>query len=169
MPVDGPISSYDVTSISAYSLNNIMHVNQDALHSMQVFAGKAHPNMHKGASEKQALSLWSIFSNETVTPLGKILLRKWFLRPVIDLKDLNSRHDSVEKLTLVSSESTSTRLKTILRGVKNVKRVLTRMKTNVSMVDWLQLVKVPGFQLISAVCAELSPYPCSVVRTSKCP
>jgi DNA mismatch repair protein MSH5 len=118
-----------------------MKINQDSLYSLQIFEGKSHPNMHLNYG-KEGLSLWGIFSAETVTPLGKILMRKWFLRPILALQELKSRHDAVEKLVQVSNDGIVVQLKKSLRSIKNIKTVLSRMKRNVAIQDWNLLIKV---------------------------
>jgi DNA mismatch repair ATPase MutS len=118
-----------------------MKINKDSLYSLQIFEGKSHPNMHL-SSGKEGLSLWGIFSDHLVTPLGKILLRKWFLRPILAIEEIKSRHDAVEKLLQVSNNGTVAQLKKSLRSIKNIKTVLSRMKRNVTVQDWSLLIKV---------------------------
>jgi DNA mismatch repair protein MSH5 len=141
--VDGGLqeSEFDISCVRAYSLNNIMKINSDTLFSLQIFEGKSHPNMHLTTSGKDGLSLWGLFSTETVTPLGKILMRKWFLRPILELQELKARHDAVEKLLQVSNGGTVDQLKKSLRSIKNIKTVLSRIKRNVTIRDWALLIK----------------------------
>ncbi len=63
--------------------------------------------------------------DETITPMGKRLLRSWLLRPSIDLLEINFRLDSVEaqlKATVAREE-----LRRALDGILDLERLLSRV------------------------------------------
>lgn len=66
----------------------------------------------------------SAILDQTATPMGSRLLHRWIHRPLRDHKILNQRQESIE--TLVKSQAYA-ELNTILRGIGDIERVLTRI------------------------------------------
>ena len=56
---------------------------------------------------KEGLSLFGVV-NRTCTPLGKILLRQWLLRPSRELDVIKARQDGIE--CLLREENSASRL-----------------------------------------------------------
>jgi DNA mismatch repair protein MutS len=62
--------------------------------------------------------------DETVTPMGGRLLRRWLNRPLRDRAVLEGRHESIERL-LVDGDPAA--LREVLRGVGDIERMLARV------------------------------------------
>jgi DNA mismatch repair ATPase MutS len=54
---------------------------------------------------------------------ASILMRKWFLHPILALQELKARHDAVEKFLHVSNDGTVDQLKGSLLASKSLTRV----------------------------------------------
>ena len=63
--------------------------------------------------------------DKTKTPLGKRLIRKWIIQPLIRPEEINYRLDGVEELTnnLLKREE----LKEILRGINDIERLVSKI------------------------------------------
>jgi len=66
----------------------------------------------------------SAILDHTATPMGSRLLHRWIHRPLRDHKRLNQRQESIE--TILKSQS-YVELHTILRGIGDIERILTRV------------------------------------------
>ncbi|KAK4699437.1 DNA mismatch repair protein MSH5, partial [Phenoliferia sp. Uapishka_3] len=62
--------------------------------SLQIFSPESHASIHSNKT-KEGLSLFGIM-NTARSPLGRALLRKWFLRPPLVLETIQARHTAVE-------------------------------------------------------------------------
>jgi len=78
-------------------------------------------NVRDGSFESSLLKVM----DHTKTPMGSRLLRKWILQPLISVRDINSRLDSVEELaknTLLRYD-----LRTLLAGIRDMERLIGRI------------------------------------------
>ncbi|KAG6890840.1 hypothetical protein C0995_003273 [Termitomyces sp. Mi166 len=81
--------------------------------------------------------------NNTSTSLGRSLLRTWLLRPPLCLGVINRRHDAVECFLRPENLVSVGVLHSHLKGIKNVPRMLSVLKSGRAKVsDWQGLVKV---------------------------
>ncbi|MFU8896968.1 MAG: DNA mismatch repair protein MutS, partial [Gammaproteobacteria bacterium] len=62
--------------------------------------------------------------DETATPMGGRLLRRWLNRPLRDRAVLDGRHEAIERLLL---DGDAAALREVLRGVGDVERMLARV------------------------------------------
>ncbi|GFP79116.1 DNA mismatch repair protein msh5 [Phtheirospermum japonicum] len=92
-------TSIAINSVSEmYSLtnmlrNNFLKVDSVAHEVLQIFQTDKHPS-HMGIGRaKEGFSVYGMM-NKCITPMGRRLLRNWFLRPILDLEKLNSRLDT---------------------------------------------------------------------------
>ncbi|KAI8907567.1 muts domain V-domain-containing protein [Powellomyces hirtus] len=129
----------EISSVEQFNLNQYMHVNADAMWSLQVFQDAAHPNMHSKRS-KEGLSLFGIL-NDTKTPLGRALLKQWFLRPCMDLATIEQRHAAVGFFLKPEIRFEVDQLRACLKHIKNVPRILAKMKSKISIMEWEVLLK----------------------------
>ncbi|PHT96577.1 DNA mismatch repair protein MSH5 [Capsicum chinense] len=91
------------------------------------------------------ISLFSVFGmmNKCVTPMGRRLLRNWFLRPILDLDNLNRRLDTIS--FFLSAEEISASLRETLKSVKDIPRILKKFNCPSSIstsADWAAFLKV---------------------------
>ncbi len=113
-------------------------MNADTLASLQILQTEAHPQSHKqgptnaSSGSKEALSVYGLFSPLARTPQGKDLLRKYFLRPSLDIDLIRMRLNTIE--VFVSPENHEP-LQSILRSlgqIKNMKKVMMDLRKGVS-------------------------------------
>ncbi|MBE0523559.1 MAG: DNA mismatch repair protein MutS [Methanosarcinales archaeon] len=78
-------------------------------------------NVRDGSFESSLLKVM----DHTKTPMGSRLLRKWILQPLILVRDINCRLDSVEEMaknTLLRYD-----LRTLLSGIRDMERLIGRI------------------------------------------
>ncbi|MGH9669501.1 MAG: DNA mismatch repair protein MutS, partial [Terriglobales bacterium] len=100
--------------------------------------------------------------DETVTPMGKRLLRSWMLRPSIDVLEITRRLDAVEALAreLMAREE----LRRALDGILDIERLLSRVTLEAANPrDVLALAA--SFGKIPAARQTLSRVPCERLGT----
>ncbi|KAI6042638.1 DNA mismatch repair protein MutS, partial [Pisolithus marmoratus] len=163
------LEALDIQSIEVLVLDKIMHINADALYSLQVFESENHASMHSEKT-KEGLSLFGIF-NTTRTTLGRSLLRTWLLRPSLSLEVLKARHTAVECFLFAESTPAISALQTHLKGITNVPKAVKALKSGKGTAnDWQALVKFTYHS--SLLCDALSElYHCEnveIVKTLTC-
>ncbi|KAJ7644219.1 DNA mismatch repair protein MutS [Roridomyces roridus] len=137
---DEGIAGLEVRDIEAFSLDQVMQINADALFSLQVFENESHASVHSDKT-KEGLSLFGTLNN-TNTTLGRALLRTWLLRPSLSLSTIKARHDAVACFLSPENLVTCVTMGTHLKGIKNVPRILEIMRSGkAKMPDWQSLVK----------------------------
>ncbi|KIL63255.1 hypothetical protein M378DRAFT_187097 [Amanita muscaria Koide BX008] len=137
---DEGIAGLDVNDIEIVSPIEAMHINADALFSLQVFENERHASMHFNKT-KEGLSLFGIL-NYTKTALGRSLMRTWLLRPSLSLPVIKARHDAVECFLRPENQVCVDQMRTHLKGIKNMPRILNTMKSGrAKLSDWQDLVK----------------------------
>ncbi|XP_023740094.1 DNA mismatch repair protein MSH5 isoform X1 [Lactuca sativa] len=133
--------SITIDSIMQISLNKFLKVDSAAHEALQIFQTDKHPS-HMGIGRaKEGFSVFGMM-NKCVTPMGKRLLRSWFLRPILDLDNLNSRLNAIS--FFVSSEELSTALRDTLKSVKDVPHILKKFNSPSSICtcgDWTSFLK----------------------------
>lgn len=79
----------------------------------------------------------------TVTTLGRELLRTWLMRPSCSLSVIQERHNAVSCFILPENMAASEYLQSQLKGIRNIPRVLARLKAGKAKSnEWQALVKV---------------------------
>ncbi|PBK97772.1 hypothetical protein ARMGADRAFT_1044451 [Armillaria gallica] len=130
----------DIREIEILALNEVMQINADALHSLQIFENESHACTQSDKT-KEGLSLFGILDT-TKTTLGRALLRTWLLRPSLSLSVIRSRHDAVECFMRLENVGSTSSLNGHLKGIKNVPRMLGILKDGRGKIsDWQGLVK----------------------------
>ncbi|KIY45215.1 hypothetical protein FISHEDRAFT_67145 [Fistulina hepatica ATCC 64428] len=130
----------DVRRIEVFALDEAMQINADALRSLQIFEEESHASVHSNKT-KEGLSLFGII-NTTKTRLGRALLRTWFLRPSLSLDIISRRHDAVACFVHSENYSPVNAIHAHLKGIKNVPRILSVMKSGrAKIVEWQGIVK----------------------------
>ena len=65
--------------------------------------------------------------DDTKTPMGSRLLKKWIASPLIKLNDIVRRHDLVE--SIISSVSEGNDIQSVLNEIGDIERILSRIST----------------------------------------
>ncbi|KAG2390834.1 DNA mismatch repair protein [Vigna angularis] len=120
-------TSISIDSVAEISLNNFLKLDAAAHEALQIFQIDKHPS-HMGIGRaKEGFSVFGMM-NKCVTPMGRRLLRNWFLRPVLDLEVLNYRLNSVSFYSRISfflcSEEIVASLRETLKSVKDIPHLL---------------------------------------------
>ncbi|KAL9710968.1 hypothetical protein Ac2012v2_005508 [Leucoagaricus gongylophorus] len=137
---DEGIQGLKVRNIEILTLNEVMHINTDALISLQIFENENHASVHS-EKFKEGLSLYGTL-NYTKTALGRSLLYSWLLRPSFSMPVIKSRHGAVACFSKFENLISANAMHNHLKGIKNVPRILANMnagKTKLS--DWQALAK----------------------------
>ncbi|KAJ3149151.1 MutS protein msh5 [Geranomyces variabilis] len=129
----------EVSSVEHFSLIQFMHINADAMWSLQIFQDAAHPNIHSKQS-KEGLSLYGIL-NHAKTPLGRVLLKQWMMRPCMDITVIEERHAAVGFFLRPEIRYETDQLRAFMTHIKNIPRIMARMKTHITIPEWEVLLK----------------------------
>jgi DNA mismatch repair protein MutS len=68
--------------------------------------------------------------DKTLTPMGARLLKDWLLHPLLDLNRIRKRQEAVEALS--SDLSLRSRLRSLLKGISDLERLISRIGLNVA-------------------------------------
>ncbi|KAG1801295.1 DNA mismatch repair protein MutS [Suillus subaureus] len=137
---DAGVEGLNISGIEVLTIDQVMHINADALFSLQIFENESHASIHSDKT-KEGLSLFGILDN-TRTPLGRSLLRTWLMRPSLSIPVIAARHDAIECFLHPENLAPASTLQTHLKGVKNIPRILGLLQSGKASVgDWQGLVK----------------------------
>ncbi|XP_052239261.1 mutS protein homolog 5-like isoform X3 [Dreissena polymorpha] len=149
-----------VLDVKIFSLDSQMILDETAYSALQIFQRESHPSVYKlGTSNagKEGLSLFGIM-NRTKSQLGSRMLRTWFQRPLKDAREIQSRHSTIAYLINPRNVENVTALEEAVKHMKNITKILTRMRTSQASVgDWQALYKtVYNATSLKEVCRVLS-------------
>ncbi|TYG72015.1 hypothetical protein ES288_D05G446000v1 [Gossypium darwinii] len=147
-------ASITIDSVTEISLDKFLKLDAAAHEALQIFQVDKHPS-HMGIGRaKEGFSVFGIM-NKCVTPMGRRLLRNWFLRPTLDLENLNNRLNVVSLYSSIisrkikisfflSSEELMVSLCETLKSMKDVPHLLKKFNSPSSMCtssDWIAFLK----------------------------
>ncbi|KAL5805233.1 hypothetical protein ACOSQ3_032033 [Xanthoceras sorbifolium] len=134
-------ASITIDSVMEISLNKFLKLDATALEALQIFQTDKHPS-HMGIGRaKEGFSVFGMM-NKCVTPMGRRLLRNWFLRPILDLEILNSRLNTVS--FFLCSEELMVSFHETLKSVKDIPHILKKLNSPRSVCtvgDWTAFLK----------------------------
>ncbi|VDC00678.1 unnamed protein product [Peniophora sp. CBMAI 1063] len=137
---DEGIGGLEVRGIETLTLDRFMHINLDALHSLQVFEAESHASIHSDKT-KEGLSLFGIL-NQTKTTLGYAMLKTWLLRPSLSIPTITARHGAVACFTRPENFDIAFIMHNHLKGMKPVPKVLTSIRAGrATAMEWQGLMK----------------------------
>jgi len=129
-----------ISMFQTFSLKNSVYLDKNSYNSLQIFRRVSHPSAYK-ISSREGLSLYRVL-NRTATHIGQKLMKTWFCRPTCDANVLNRRFEAVAYFIDPKNEEATKNIKDSLRNIKNVSRMIARMKTaSLSVADWIGLSK----------------------------
>lgn len=118
-----------VTRLDMFSLKDTMMVNADTLASLQILQPESHPNtFNQGpgtSGSKESLSLFGLFQNYAHTPQGRACLRRNFLRPSLNVDEIQRRLDFISVFVRPDNQPTCQKLSKSLSKVKNMRTTVT--------------------------------------------
>ncbi|KAK1577849.1 hypothetical protein Q3G72_025394 [Acer saccharum] len=130
-----------IDSLIEISLNKFLKLDATALEALQIFQTDKHPS-HMGIGRaKEGFSVFGMM-NKCVTPMGRRLLRNWFLRPILDLEILNSRLNTIS--FFLCSEELMASLHETLKSVKDIPHILKKFNSpssSCTVGDWTAFLK----------------------------
>ncbi|XP_042443072.1 DNA mismatch repair protein MSH5 isoform X1 [Zingiber officinale] len=134
-------SSIIIDCVSQISLNKFLKLDAAAHDALQIFQIDKHPS-HMGIGRaKEGFSVFGMF-NKCVTPMGRRLLRAWFLRPILDLDILNNRLDTIS--FFLCCEEVMSALHETLKTVRDVPHMLKKFNSpssSFTTTDWNAFLK----------------------------
>eukprot|EP00249_Psilotum_nudum_P000758 c12865_g1_i2 orf=213-1853(+) len=131
-----------IQTISEISLDRFLMIDAATHYALQIFQVDKHPSYMGIGKSKEGFSLFGMFVDKCVTSMGRCLLRRWFLRPIIDLDVLNDRLEFIS--IFWHCDEMVAALYDTLKHVKDIPHLLKKFCSPSSMstsVDWQQLSK----------------------------
>ncbi|XBJ26360.1 hypothetical protein VPH35_003798 [Triticum aestivum] len=125
-----------VTQISFYP-----SIYDSAHEALQIFQVDKHPSYMGIGRAKEGFSVFGIL-NKCVTPMGRRLLRAWFLRPIIDIDVINNRLNTIS--FFLCCEEVMSALRQTLKSVRDVPHMLKKFNSPSSSCtssDWHTFLK----------------------------
>ncbi|XP_057809794.1 DNA mismatch repair protein MSH5 isoform X2 [Salvia miltiorrhiza] len=133
--------SIAINSISEISLHNFLKVDSAAHEALHIFQTDKHPSHMGIGRSKEGFSVYGMM-NKCVTPMGRRLLRNWFLRPIVDLEKLNVRLDTIS--FFVGAEEFLISIRQTLKSVKDIPHILKKINSPSSVCtnnDWATFLR----------------------------
>ncbi|XP_072955763.1 DNA mismatch repair protein MSH5 isoform X2 [Typha angustifolia] len=134
-------TSIAIDCVTQISLDKFLKLDAAAHEALQIFQVDKHPS-HMGIGKaKEGFSVFGMF-NKCVTPMGRHLLRTWFLRPILDLDTLNNRLDTVS--FFLCCEEVTSALRETLKSVRDISHMLKKLNSPSALCtssDWNSFLK----------------------------
>ncbi|KAF2686455.1 hypothetical protein K458DRAFT_476351 [Lentithecium fluviatile CBS 122367] len=128
---------FRISALGMFSLRDIMFINADTLHSLQILDHESHPNSHNqgptksSSGSKEGLSVYGLFHHLARTPQGKYLLRQYFLRPSLNLGLINERQDAIQTFLRPENKPTLDSLVGSLKAMGNMRVMMANLKKGI--------------------------------------
>ncbi|XP_020691722.1 DNA mismatch repair protein MSH5 isoform X7 [Dendrobium catenatum] len=143
---EGGNASITIDSILAwlpilFNRDKFLKLDATAYEALQIFQIDKHPSHMGIGRSKEGFSVFGMF-NKCVTPMGRRLLRAWFLRPILDLCILNSRLNTIS--FFLCCEEVMSALRETLKSVKDIPYMLKKFNSPSSLctdADWNAFLK----------------------------
>lgn len=111
-------------------------IGTDTIDALQIIQTESHPNIFNqgpGVSgTKESLSIYGLFHHLARTPQGKARLRQYFLRPSLDLEEINARLDFISEFVRPDNRITAEKLSKSLSRIKNMKTVMVFLRKGIN-------------------------------------
>ncbi|CAH8337021.1 unnamed protein product [Eruca vesicaria subsp. sativa] len=137
-------ASIAIDSVMEVPLNKFLKLDAAAHEALQIFQTDKHPS-HMGIGRaKEGFSVFGVM-NKCATPMGRRLLRSWFMRPILDLEVLDRRLNAIS--FFISSVELMTSLRETLKSVKDISHLLKKFNSPTSLCtnnDWTAFMKSIG-------------------------
>ncbi|XP_023641568.1 DNA mismatch repair protein MSH5 isoform X3 [Capsella rubella] len=134
-------ASIAIDSVMEVPLNKFLKLDAAAHEALQIFQTDKHPS-HMGIGRaKEGFSVFGMM-NKCATPMGRRLLRSWFMRPILDLEVLDRRLNAIS--FFISSVELMASLRETLKSVKDISHLLKKFNSPTSLCtsnDWTAFLK----------------------------
>ncbi|XP_025808387.1 DNA mismatch repair protein MSH5 isoform X3 [Panicum hallii] len=143
-------ASIAIDSVAQISLDKFLKLDATAHEALQIFQVDKHPSYMGIGRAKEGFSVFGML-NKCVTPMGRRLLRAWFLRPIIDIDVINNRLNTIT--FFLCCEEVMSALRETLKSVRDVPHMLKKFNSPSSFCtssDWNTFLKAN-----SSITAEL--------------
>ncbi|XP_068656201.1 DNA mismatch repair protein MSH5 isoform X2 [Aristolochia californica] len=134
-------TSITIDCVTQISLNKFLKLDAAACEALQIFQTDKHPS-HMGIGRaKEGFSVFGML-NKCITPMGRRLLRSWFLRPILDLDVLNRRLNSIS--FFLCCEELMASIHETLKCVRDIPCMLKKFDSPSSLSssgDWATFLK----------------------------
>lgn len=129
-----------VSSIRYIKLQNYVYVDLNTIKALSIFRDDWHPStFHQGRRMKEGLSVFALFDS-CITPMGKKLMRKIFMRPLYNAVWIQESLSSIQYFVTEENFAVKQYLIRELRNIKNLMIVVKRMRVKeLSLNDWNSL------------------------------
>ena len=111
-------------------------IDRETLSALQIIQPESHPNVFNqgpGTSgSKESLSVFGLFHLNARTPQGKARLRQYFLRPSVDLTEIQARLDFVTVFCRTDNHTITQQLSKSLSRIKNIRTIMTYLHKGIS-------------------------------------
>lgn len=119
-----------------FSLKDTMMINPDTLMSLQIIQPESHPNaFNQGpgtSGSKESLSIYGLFHHLARTTQGRARLRQYFLRPSLDVANINARLNFVSVFVRPENRVALEKLSKSMSRIKNMRTTLAMLHRGVS-------------------------------------
>ncbi|KYQ92250.1 hypothetical protein DLAC_07097 [Tieghemostelium lacteum] len=123
------LESLNVNEIRQFSFDHFLQLDLNTLYSLHIFSQETHPSIYSLGNSKEGLSVFGIM-DRTKTPMGKRMLKSWFMRPSRKVSVIEQRQSLIGILGSNENHPLKMELLDILSHVKDVQIILGRIKLN---------------------------------------
>lgn len=110
-----------VTKIRYYNNMKYMVLDSTTIRNLELFTN-VFDNTEKG-------SLISVI-DKTITPMGSRKLKSWLIKPLLDIKEISKRHDSIQEL--IEDQICLDEIRKLLKKILDIQRLLSRINNNLN-------------------------------------
>ncbi|KAH9251525.1 hypothetical protein BASA81_010556 [Batrachochytrium salamandrivorans] len=125
-------------AFGGFDLGKFMVLDGGSLRALDVVKSEEHPSVIRGRGRsKEGFTLLSLL-DRTKSSLGAKTLRRWVVRPLTHLGEIQLRHDAVEFLLHRIGQESMAKMAKMLSQVGDLPRSLLRLKTcTANARDWV--------------------------------
>uniref|UniRef100_A0A914XL75 Uncharacterized protein n=1 Tax=Plectus sambesii TaxID=2011161 RepID=A0A914XL75_9BILA len=133
-----------ISGIRSFTLEEMVEMDECTYKALQIFHEDNHPSVFKAGKSggsKEGLSLFGICNRCRSSP-GKVELRRWFQRPIVNRDVLRKRQAAVSFFLQDCNLDLTGAIHSSLKYVKNLSGIFKRMKSSQASVgDWISLYR----------------------------
>ncbi|KAI8897851.1 muts domain V-domain-containing protein [Globomyces pollinis-pini] len=128
------LDQLDIHQCEVIHLNFHMQLSAETYCSLSIFNKKSHPNMHSN-KERDHSSLFQLL-NQTKSPVGNQLMKSWFMKPLQNLNDIQSRQSLISFFNHPHNNHLIKELQRHLSDTPNLPMLMSRIRMKNNPSDW---------------------------------